>query len=98
MGACYDERRFPGEMNHADLKREFAQAQAADRYENGHSYSGTIGMAQGLKIHNRSPFASEREARDWLEDRVQKWEAAEAVRCLDRSGKTWWIVGALCSS
>ena len=44
MGACYDQRVYPGTLTKEEVKKRFKDDQASDCYENGHSYSGTIGM------------------------------------------------------
>lgn len=79
--------------------RIFEEAQRRCRYENGHSYSGGIGMADGLKFL-AWVFETKQEADDWLADHAEKWEAALAVRVApkDPTVEPYWRIGAWCSS
>lgn len=96
MGACYDQRILPGDLTKDQVRQRFTEIQCQDQWENGHSYSGTIGMAHGLEFRDQK-FNSVREAEDWLNDHTEKWEAALAVRAKSM-GKDVWVIGALCSS
>jgi|DEB0MinimDraft_3_1074331.scaffolds.fasta_scaffold10145_5 hypothetical protein len=78
------------------LKDAFEEAQEQDRYENGHLYSGGIGMARGLVITDEM-FPSLTEAEDWLENNTLKWECAKAVKVKD-GDSLYWVVGAICCS
>ena len=69
----------------------FARMQKEDLYENGHSYSGGIGMCDGI-TNTRKKFEDEDEAEEWLEDNAQKWGPALLVSTEDD-----WIIGAWCS-
>jgi len=82
MGASYCEMSVSRDMPAAKLKEHFANVQDQDRYENGHSYSGGFGMADGLSI-KPNEFASVAEAQKWLQANCQKWEAALAVTATD---------------
>jgi hypothetical protein len=75
------------------VRNDFEKDQEQDRYENGHSYSGGIGMAKGISFLDYQTYTEE-EAEQWLEDHTVKWENALAVRVRD-SDK--WVVGALCA-
>jgi hypothetical protein len=81
-----------------NIRKLFEAAQDKDRYENGHSYSGGFGMADGLKFDERSPFAGAREAEAWLDENCVKWENAIAVRFNTAEGETMWMIGATCAS
>jgi len=101
MGANYVELKLKG--SHQQVRKLFESAQDDDRYENGHCYSGGIGMARGLKFVSKS-FTDEREAAEWIMDHAQKWEEALAVRIGE--GGQWstddekqvYLIGAWCSS
>lgn len=92
MGACFYDCEFPLILTRQELKTKFDELQEQDRYENGHCYSGSIGMAQGLTIMDRV-FPSTQEALNFLDTNCQKWGPAIAVR-----GPTTWVVGAVCAS
>lgn len=81
--------------NKSKVEKEFKKAQEVDRYENGHSYSGGLGMAFGLEFHN-DIFESRIEANNYLDKTVQKWDNAIAVRYKDKSS-IYYLIGALCS-
>jgi hypothetical protein len=94
MGACFVSLTFDGKLTRDQVRRKFAEAQDQDRHENGHSYSGGIGMARGLELTSRQ-FKTYDEGEQWLADNSQKWEAAKAVRI---EADNIWLVGAWCSS
>lgn len=97
MGACFDDRFFPG-VDRAKAEALFRDEQEVCRYGNGHSYSGGIGMANGVVFHAKT-FNSEKEAADYVMDAAQKWGPAIGVRVMDeRGGVRGWYCGAWCSS
>ena len=89
MGSCYQEMRLDGDLDRKAVEDRFRQEQEQDRYENGHSYSGGIGMATGLEFRptacagHARPFPHLSDATEWLEENAEKWEAALAVRAKD---------------
>lgn len=97
MGACYDGMTYRGTLSKTEVKECFDEAQASCRHENGHSYSGGIGMAQGLEFKDKE-FPTADEAQAWLQVNAIKWEAALCVRAKDAEGKTCWVIGACCAS
>lgn len=74
------------------VAKEFELRREQDLYDNGHSYSGGIGMASGLEFEDRL-FASDDDADEALVENCQKWEEAKAVRVGDH-----WRIGAWCAS
>ena len=110
MGASFQRLTFDGKLTKKQLCDKFDEAQSQCRYENGHSYSGGIGMARGLEIHEEKRFPSLNDAEDWLSDHAAKWDAAKAVRAVDDRVSLWnggpnpnhgqevWIIGATCAS
>ena len=100
MGASFDCRRVSVEQvpTSVELRRWFDEVQRADRHENGHSYSGSIGMASGLTVRSIATFDSIAEAEEWIDDHAEKWGPALAAQALDAKGRPWWVVGAWCSS
>ena len=79
-----------------ELREHFRAIQDQDRFENGHSYSGGFGEANGLIINDKT-FDDIEEAYDWLDEHAEKWEAAQCVTAI-RDGKEHWVIGACCSS
>lgn len=80
MGANFNTMIYPGTLSTQELKQHFQIDQTQDRYENGNSYSGGIGMATGLHICLDKKFGTEREAYDYLSDKAEKWGPAIAVK------------------
>ena len=79
------------------IKSQFEAEQDSDRHENGHSYSGGLGMAPGLTIDDSKTYDSEENAYDYLIDKCQKWENAIGVPYRD-GDKIVYLIGAWCSS
>ena len=96
MGACYDEMSVQS-TDKAKVKSQFEAHQEMDRYENGHSYSGGLGMATGLKFDNKV-FTNEFEASEYLQEKCEKWDDAIAVLIRDKNNNEWYYIGAWCSS
>lgn len=96
MGAEYCTMVVKGQ-NREEARKQFEQEQENDRYENGHSYSGGLGMAPGLKFTGEH-FSSYEEADEYLSSTCEKWEDALAVSYKDENGNTNFLIGALCSS
>lgn len=97
MGANFCTISIPASLPRQEVTKQFQQAQDQDRYENGHSYSGGLGMASGLKFEDKT-FPSVREAEDYLMDACVKWEEARAVKHQMLDGIEMWLIGALCAS
>jgi len=94
MGSNFITLTFKKKRNEGNqLAPLFAAEQEQDRYENGHSYSGTIGMAHGLSVTDKW-FEEMEDAVEWVSENAQKWEEALAVY-VDGEG---WLIGAWCSS
>ena len=79
------------------IEKQFKAAQDEDRYENGHSYSGGLGMAPGLEFPRVPTFENEGDADQWLADNAVKWENALGVFFKTKSGETACLIGAWCS-
>lgn len=95
MGACFD-AAFVNTTDKQAAKERFNDLLEQDRFENGHSYSGTIGMCNGVKFTDET-FDSPDAAEDWLEENCAKWGPALGVRV---KSDRWdgWFFGAICSS
>ena len=97
MGAVYVEGFYNQEDKNA-VRENFQEAQEHDRYENGHCYSGGIGMAEGIHFLNDKKFDNIQEAEDWVIDEAQKWGPALAVRIINPdANKNGWYFGAWCA-
>ena len=109
MGASFNTFKVPGTLTKSEVKVRFDEAQSQDRHENGHSYSGGIGMANGLVFIGKT-FPDIQVAQDWLDENAQKWGPALAVTATDNRLRLWndtlnpefdkpvWVIGAVCSS
>jgi hypothetical protein len=103
MGASFTTVAFPRKRvpDATQLMGAFTEAQWLDRYQNGHSYSGSIGMANGLVV-TKEVFNTREEAEVWLADNTYKWESAKAVVVVSgdffMEEGNYWLVGAWCSS
>lgn len=77
-------------------KAEFVADQESDRYENGHSYSGGIGMLDGVsnKVETAEDF---NEAQDWICENAEKWEEAKVVSFKDKDGNNLFMIGGWCA-
>ncbi len=96
MGAEFQTMRV-NSTDATKIKREFERAQEEDLYENGHSYSGGLGMAPGLELESLKTFETEDDADDYLVNRCQKWENAIGVP-FKLGNKIVYLIGAWCSS
>lgn len=100
MGAC-DAQLIIRARNVKELKDRFETAQDECRHENGHSYSGGIGMANGLTILKPKKgliFLSQSEAANAAEKLAEKWGPAIAAPYMDQNGKHAYYIYAICSS
>lgn len=94
MGANFNTMSATGDK--AAVTSLFDRVQEDDRYENGHSYSGGFGMADGLEFEAAPTFNTDQEADDWLVEHAEKWRAALAVQVAQP--EPHWRIGAWCSS
>lgn len=97
MGACFNSVKVntPDRM---EAKKRFLEIQETDLLENGHSYSGTIGMANGIVFKDKT-FPTEYSAIEYIEDTAEKWGPAVAVRVTDPDEDfDGWVIGAICAS
>jgi len=96
MGAAFNYTTRPRTARREDLVEWWTDMVERDRYENGHSYSGSWGMANGLECHPKQ-MSTEDKAHGWLLEHAQKWGPAIAVPTFDKDGKAIWAVGTWCS-
>ena len=96
MGACLSWKTY--KTNDLDkAKAMFEKDQESDRYENGHCYSGGIGMLDSIsnKVH---VFTNQDGAVRFVADNAQKFEDALVTRYKNDKGETEFLIGGLCSS
>lgn len=79
MGASDICTTFDGSLTQEQLRARFAKMQEDAAYENGHSYSGSWNMLNGLSIRE-TVFDSVRKAETYILDNTEKWQHALAVR------------------
>lgn len=92
MGANFQTMRVAGNLDRKAVEDAFGRAQQDDRHENGHSYSGGFGMAEGLNFTGLE-FADDEQAIKYLDENCVKWSAAKVVKVGDH-----WLIGAHCAS
>ena len=98
MGANFCTMSVPTSHSREAVRQQFRAAQDADRYENGHSYSGGFGMATSLLFVEGLLFPSVTEAEHYLQEHCVKWEDAQAVKHNTLDGVEMWLIGAWCAS
>jgi len=92
MGANGITLRVKGK-NPAEVRVELEDRIEQSRFEDGHSYSGEIGMVTGITF--RGSMEDPQKAQDHALELAEKWGAAVVIRV----GQTdEWVVGAWCSS
>lgn len=98
MGAAFVSRSFPLDKypDTVSLKKKFIEWQDQDKHENGHSYSGGIGMAEGLQI-NPVTLTSYADAEDFLDNHAKKFGPAIAIKYKYDDGLVYWMIGAVCA-
>ena len=96
MGANLDYRVYKTN-DRKDIEKRFAEAVRADRFENGNSYSGGVGMLNFIDHWIDKRFVTEDEAVDYIDDKHKKWDPAMAVSFYYGEGEIGWVVGGSCS-
>ena len=101
MGANTSFRTFPDSLGKDEIKRRWADAVDMSLHEDGHSYSGEIGML-GPKIAQWYEPAFEgadafNQADEFICEKHEKWRPAMAVAYI-RNGIKMWLIGGWCSS
>lgn len=98
MGANFNTRSVPDSVGQDEIKRRWADAVGESLYQDGHSYSGEIGMlGSSLPVWEDKQLPSKEEAKEWLVENHEKWEPAIAVSYIDNEEKHW-LIGGWCSS
>jgi hypothetical protein len=92
MGASFASRRFTDKSESA-IEAEWEKAVKQSLHENGHSYSGDIGMfGNAAIVWNDKSFKTADDAYEYIEDNHKKWKAPWGVS-YEANGKKFWIVG-----
>lgn len=98
MGACFNSRSYDGTLTKKAIEKLWNNAVEESLYENGHSYSGCIGMLGSGVSWVEKEFPTEIEADDYLSDKHEKWNKAMGVKYIGIDGKKMWLIGGWCSS
>lgn len=93
MGASFEYRTYESGTRE-EVKRAFNSDVESCLYENGHSYSGGIGMLGHIQTWLSTTFTDENAALDYICDNQNKYDGAMAAQCSDGT----WVVGGWCSS
>jgi hypothetical protein len=99
MGAelnCYS---FKDSIGRDAITKTWERIVSDSLYEDGHSYSGAVGMLGNTITWIDMPPCENREtAQEWLSDKHQKWSNAIAVPYHHSGGEKFWLIGGWCSS
>lgn len=96
MGAVFVSMTLDGALTREQVKSAFEAEQRRDRHENGHSYSGGFGMADGIAF-SKVTFNNADIAYRTVADSTDKWGPAEACRFKESDGSERWFIGAWCA-
>jgi len=100
MGANLSYRSYLASRGKEQIEKLWNDAVEHSLYEDGHSYSGEIGML-GSKISqwHDLKLPHSHHALDYLETNHKKWKPAIAVSYYTDNGKDLvWMIGGWCSS
>jgi hypothetical protein len=97
MGAVFNYETYSGDLSTKEMKEAFEADVEQCQWENGHSYSGGIGMLRYVDTVKHITFDSFEEAEEYVDEKQNKWDGAMAVRYKE-DGKEFWFVGGSCSS
>jgi len=99
MGASFNSCGFKDTMTREQIQKSWAAKVEQDLHENGHSYSGGIGMlGPSIGGWNDLMLADRNAADAWLETNQEKWQSAIAVSYKNKDGVKCWGIGGWCSS
>ena len=97
MGASNDSRTYLT-TDKAVIKKKWNEAVEDSLHEDGHSYSGCIGMlGTGIEKWKDLQLPTQAEAQEYIDDNHDKWDGAMAVS-FKEGDKEGWVVGGWCSS
>ena len=97
MGANFCARAYPDGEKELIIER-WGSAVEQSLHEDGHSYSGDIGMlGRSVARWYDKDFADREEAYEFLSEEHEKWDPALAVSFIENGDKCW-LIGGWCSS
>ena len=98
MGADFNCYTFEDDLGKDKIEKQWDVEVDESLYQDGHSYSGGIGMlGKGIDWQDKN-FATEAEAEEYLCENQQKWNGAMAVSYTERDKPKCWAIGGWCSS
>lgn len=98
MGASTSYRVFDDKLGKAKIEELWKSLVEQSLHDDGHSYSGEIGML-GTRIGQwyDKQFTKRNDVYDFIDENHEKWRPAMAVSCVE-NGKKLWIIGGWCAS
>lgn len=96
MGANLSTRRYPAALGKDKIMDRWESACEVSRYEDGHSYSGGIGMLGGSPQWQDKQFETADEAEDFIAENHSKYSAPMAVSYNSSKGELYWMIGGWC--
>jgi len=96
MGASTDTRTLKDE-DRKGIVEKWDSAVEASQYEDGHSYSGCIGMLDGSPQFKDLNLESGDEAEEYIEENHDKYDSPMAVS-FTKDNQKYWVIGGWCSS
>ena len=94
MGSNFDYREYKTQTKD-EVRKQFNAEAEEDRYMNGNSYSGGIGMLYGIDTWLEETFNTASEATTFICNKHTKYDdGAMAAQLTDGS----WVIGGWCSS
>ena len=99
MGACFNTRMFRdyNSKTSKEIEERWNDAVEQSLYEDGHSYSGGIGMlGKGFRLEGKICEDVD-EADNYLSEIHSKWSSAIGVRFKDKKGGISILIGGWCS-
>lgn len=98
MGASTSFRTYKASLGVSKITELWKEAVEQSLYENGHSYSGEIGMlGTNIQTWKDLNFGDKNGAGEYIYNHHQKWNAAMSVSYI-LNGEKYWLIGGWCSS
>jgi hypothetical protein len=93
MGGSLDYRTYDKALTKKQVEAKFDSDQESSAYEDGHSYSGQIGVMPSGIDWLTEKFKTNSEAEEYISEKHDKWDKAFGVRT-----EEGYVVGGWCSS
>lgn len=97
MGANLQVHTIKDSLGRERITEMWNAAVEESLYEDGHSYSGGIGMLEGPITWVDKNFSSYEEAEEYIDENHEKWDPAMAVSYTRDDGVKFWAIGGWCS-